>query len=140
MRQYQICRNVMIHSVILGLLSVLQSKMSLLHILSECVAELDMLTAFATYSSKGSTRMVQPTIINFETGMISMTQSKHPILEHLGATSRPPSMHQVGPHFEDPEPLRWRRIADPKRFQMISSFGSRVGRTTVCRRNSLSTV
>lgn len=58
--------------------------MSLLHILSECVAELDMLTSFATYSNKGSTRMTKPNFAPNEAGPITITHSKHPILEHLG--------------------------------------------------------
>ena len=69
--------------VLTQLLQQLQSKMALLHSLSEVAAELDMLYCFAVYSLKGSTRMTRPNLMEGDEAPISITNSKHPILEHL---------------------------------------------------------
>ena len=65
------------------LLLSMQKHMTSLHILSEYLAKLDMLTSFATYCHSISTEYVRPQLVVNESGPINFKNGKHPILERL---------------------------------------------------------
>ena len=69
--------------VLNNLLTLLQINMTELHILSEYIAMIDMLSSFATYCYKSPTRCVKPELIKYPTAPIRFINAKHPILEQI---------------------------------------------------------
>eukprot|EP01083_Nonionella_stella_P044302 119330_1 len=80
-------RDVMRHSqrVLNGLLFGLQRHITSLHILSEYIAKLDMLTSFVTYCYRVSSHCCKPQFVSHDSGPITFQNSKHPVLEQISA-------------------------------------------------------